>query len=336
MVSIKDVAAKCGVSISTVSKSLNGQKDVSKETSDRICAIATEMGYFPNANARTLKTSRSNNIAILFVDKTKSGLAHEFFSVMINSIKSEAERNGYDIIFSSKNVGDFKMDYYQHAKYRLCDGVIIVSAEFNDKDIIRLIESEIPTITIDHVFNNKTAILSDNVNSLWLLVKYVFDKGHRKIAFIHGEDTSVTQKRIASFYKACASYGLTISNDYVIPAHYHDPKASGLATRKLLELKDRPTCIFYPDDYSFIGGMNEIEKWGLSYPEDISVVGYDGINLSQVLRPRLTTYKQNSETIGKIAAQKLIEMIEKPKMFIPEQIVIEGEILEGDTVKEVR
>lgn len=336
MISIKDVATRCNVSVSTVSKALNGQSDVSKETTDKVNAVAREMGYFPNSNARTLKTSRSNNIAILFEDKTKSGLAHEYFSVMINSIKAEAEARGYDITFSSKNVGHFKMDYYEHVKYRNCDGVIVVSADFTDKDVVRLVESEIPTVTIDHVFNNRTAILSDNVESMVSLVKYVYGKGHRKIAFIHGEETSVTGKRIASFYKICNSLGLEIPNEYVLAGLYHDPRSSGLMTRKLLNLKDRPTCILYPDDYSFIGGMNEIEKWGLSYPDDISVVGYDGINLSQVLRPRLTTYKQNSLEIGKVAADKLIDMIEKPKMFIPEQIQIEGCILEGDTVKTVR
>lgn len=116
---------------------------------------------------------------------------------------------------------------------------------------------------------------------------------------------------------------------------YHDPKTSALLTRELLALKKRPTCIFYPDDFSYIGGMNEIEKQGLSIPEDMSVVGYDGILLSQVLRPRLTTYRQNAEEIGRMAAEKLIDMIENPKLFIPEQIMIPGEILIGDTVKKL-
>ena len=116
---------------------------------------------------------------------------------------------------------------------------------------------------------------------------------------------------------------------------YHDPRSSGLATRELLALEDRPTCILYPDDFSFIGGMNEIEKQGLSIPEDISVVGYDGILLSQVLRPKLTTFRQDAEEIGKQAALALIDKIENPKQFITNHVVVKGKLIPGDTVKRI-
>ena len=126
-----------------------------------------------------------------------------------------------------------------------------------------------------------------------------------------------------------------VPDDYIKSAIYHDPRASGLATRELLSLKDRPTCILYPDDFSFIGGMNEIEKQGLRIPEDISVVGYDGILLSQVLRPKLTTYKQDAEEIGKQSALALIEKIENPKQFILDHIIVKGSFIEGETVKRI-
>nr|WP_282096936.1 substrate-binding domain-containing protein [Acholeplasma laidlawii] len=119
-------------------------------------------------------------------------------------------------------------------------------------------------------------------------------------------------------------------------ADYHLPKQSGIATRELLSLDEKPTCIIYPDDYSFMGGMTEIEKHGLSIPNDISVVGYDGIYLSRILRPTLTTYVQNSEDIGKQAALKLINHIENPKEFISERITITGKLQKGHTVKDIK
>jgi len=253
----------------------------------------------------------------------------------LNSVKVEAERRGYDITFTSKNIGSTEMTYYEHAKYRNCDGVVIASIDFKDPDVLELVDSDVPTVTIDHIYNNRTAILSDNVRSMQELVNYVVSRGHRDIAFIHGEDTYVSQQRLASFRKACLRHGLNIPEEYIREGVYHDPKTSALLTRELLALKKRPTCIFYPDDFSYIGGMNEIEKQGLSIPEDMSVVGYDGILLSQVLRPRLTTYRQNAEEIGRMAAEKLIDMIENPKLFIPEQIMIPGEILIGNTVKKL-
>ena len=120
--------------------------------------------------------------------------------------------------------------------------------------------------------------------------------------------------------------------EYVRPAVYHDPRSSGLATRALLELPEWPTCIFYPDDLSFLGGMSELEKHGISIPKDMSVVGYDGIPLSQALRPKLTTYRQGAERMGTEAARLLIDQIEHPDTWLPQNITVEGELLKGSTV----
>lgn len=335
MVTIKDISKKCGVSSATVSKALNGYRDIGEETAELIRRAAKEMGYLPNATARALKTNRSNNIGVLFIDKMQSGLAHEYFSSVLNSLKVEAERLGFDITFISQNIGEFEMSYVEHCKYRNVDGVVIACVNFDDPAVIELVKSDIPIVTIDHVFDNRTAILSDNVNSIRDLVNYIYECGHKKIAYIHGEKTSVTQKRLASFYRTCDELGLHVPDEYVKQAMYHDPKSSGLATRELIALSDRPTCIMYPDDFSFIGGRNELEREGLSIPDDISAVGFDGIYLSQVLRPRLTTWKQDTDYIGRMAAAKLIETIEHPKASITQQVVVSGQLTEGGTIRNI-
>ena len=335
MVTITDISKACGVSRATVSKALNGAPDVSQETTKRVRDIAAKLGYLPNAAARALKMGRSYNIGVLFSDATGGGISHEYFSLILESVKSEAERLGYDITFISKDLGQLSMDYYEHAKYRSCDGVVIASADFQDPAIVRLATSEIPTVTLDYSFDSRTSILSDNVQGMEQLVRFVYAKGHRRIAFIHGESTSVTQKRLASFRKTCSELGLRIPPEYVREARFHDPRSSGLATRALLELPERPTCILYPDDLSFLGGMSELEKHGLSVPKDMSVAGYDGIPLSQVLRPRLTTYRQGATEMGTQAARMLIAQIESPDTWLPEQITVEGELLPGDTVSQI-
>ena len=334
MVTITDIAKACGVSRATVSKALNGAPDIKAETIERIRECARELGYHPNAAARALKMGRSYNIGVLFSDSTGGGLSHEYFSRILESIKAEAEKLGYDITFISQNIGTMTMDYLEHTRYRSCDGVVIASADFHDPAIIRLGESDIPTVTLDYIYDSRTAILSDNIQGMDKLVRYVYGKGHRRIAFIHGEMTSVTQKRLASFRKTCAALGLTIPSEYIREATYHDPRSSALQTRALLELQNRPTCIFYPDDFSYIGGMNELEKQGIQVPAQMSAVGYDGIHLSQVLRPRLTTYRQGAERIGAEAARLLIEEIEHPDIRLPQQVTVEGELLEGSTVAE--
>lgn len=335
MVKIKDIAQKCGFSIASVSKALSGKSDLNPKTVEYICEVAREMGYIPNASARLLKTNRSYNIGLLFVDTTSSGLEHEYFSAILNEIKVELENNGYDITFISNHVGKDNLTYYEHAKYRNCDGVIIASVDFHDPQVIKLVESEIPTVTIDYDFNGRSSVVSDNVQGLRDIVNYVYDLGHRRIAFIHGENTFVTQSRVASFYKTCAEHNIEVKEEYIKEARYHIPKLSGLATRELLSLKERPTCIIYPDDYSLLGGMTEIEKQGLRIPEDISIVGYDGIRLSRLLRPELTTYVQNTMEIGIKAARKLVELIEHPKSALPERILVKGSLQKGKTAKNI-
>lgn len=335
MVSLKEIAEKCNVSVATVSKAMNDQSDIGKATKEKVKRAAEELGYLPNSAARMLKTKRSNNIGVLFTDKTQSGLAHEYFSSVLENLKAEAENGGYDITFISQNIGNQKMSYLEHCRYRNYDGVVIASVDYYDPMVLELVTSELPLVTIDHAFNGKTAIISDNVAAIEELVNYIYQCGHRKIAFIHGEDTSVTQKRMASFYKTCMKYGIDVPEEYVLTSLYHDPKITAKVTRQLLESSNPPTCIMFPDDFSFIGGMNVIEEKGLKIPDDISVAGFDGILLSQVLRPKLTTVKQDSVAIGHEAARSLIEWIENPKTYLPTQILIPGKLLLGQTVKKI-
>lgn len=332
MVSIKDVSVRCGVSVATVSKALNDHSDIATATKEHVRKIAKEMGYFPNSSARALKTNRTYNIGVLFVDDAQSGLTHEYFANVLDSFKVEAEKNGYDITFISKHTGHKNMSYYEHSKYRGVDGVVIACIDFKDASVQELIHGELPVVTIDHVFDNRTAIISDNIKGMRDLLTYIYEKGHRKIAYIHGADSSVTQNRVGSFYKTLGELGVDVSDDYVKSGVYHDPDTTARLTRELLELKDRPTCIIFPDDFSCIGGMNAIKEQGLRIPEDISIAGYDGILLSQVLDPKIATLQQDTKALGRSAAEKLIALIENPKAAIIERVVVEGKVLPGQSV----
>lgn len=336
MVSIKDVSKMCGVSVATVSKALNDHSDIAEATKANIRKVAKELGYFPNSSARALKTNRTFNIGVLFVDEAQSGLTHEYFANVLDSFKVEAEAYGYDITFISKHTGHKNMSYYEHSKYRGVDGVVIACIDFSDPGVLELINGELPVVTIDHVFDNRTAILSDNANGMKSLITYLYEMGHRKIAYIHGADSSVTRNRVGSFYKTLGELGIEVPDEYVKEGIYHDPDTTAKLTRELLQMEDRPTCIIVPDDFSSIGGMNEINEQGLRIPEDISIAGYDGILLSQVLSPKLTTLQQDTKALGRIAAEKLIALIENPKASIIERVVIEGKVLQGKSVSKLK
>ena len=333
MVSMKDIATACGVSIATVSKALNDHKDIGVETKEHIKQKAKEMGYFPNSAAKALKTKRSYNIGVLFAVDDHSGLTHDYFAYVLDSLKCTMEARGYDITFiNGSSVRPNKMSYLEHCRYRGFDGVVIANTQFSRSEVMELVQSDIPSVTIDHLFNNVSAIMSDNVKGMRDLLHYIYEKGHRKIAYIHGADSSVTRSRLTSFYKTAAELGLDVPDEYIGEAAYRDTKAAHIETERLLDLKDRPTCILYPDDFACFGGINAINERGLRIPNDISVAGYDGIRIGRHVEPTLTTVKQDTLRLGQLAAEKLLSLIEHPKTTIIEQIIVEGEVYPGGSV----
>lgn len=335
MVSMKDIAQRCGVSVATVSKALNDQQDISEETRARVRSVAEEMGYVTNAAARALKASRTYNVGILFVDEQNSGLAHEYFSSVLESLKVELESNGYDVTFINRNVGQ-QGSYLRHCLYRGVDGVIIACVNFNDPQVQELISSPLPVVTIDHVFNNRLAVVSDNVQGMEALVRYAWEQGHRRLAFIHGERTAVTENRLTGFYRACEAVGIPVENTLVRESRYHDAQRCALVTREILNLPERPSCIFFPDDYSYIGGMNVIREMGLRIPQDISVMGYDGVQLADIVSPRLTTYCQDTKAIGRAAAKGLVDLIERPRTTLADRIIVPGHLRIRESVAQIQ
>lgn len=333
MASLKDISKLCGVSVATVSKALNDHSDIGEETKERIKKAAKELGYSPNLSARALKTNRTYGIGVLFVDDARSGLTHDYFASVLDSFKRTAEKSGYDITFinSCKN-REGRMSYLEHSRYRGFDGVVLACIDFNDPEVVELVQSDIPVVTIDYLFNNRIAVLSDNVSGMRDLLDYIYSRGHRKIAYIHGADSAVTSSRLSSFYRTAEQLELKIPDDYIREAAYRDTATTYKVTNELLDLPTPPTCIIYPDDFSAFGGINAIRERGLRIPEDISVAGYDGIQAARNLEPRLTTVHQDTEQIGCVAARELISLIERPKTTLIEQIIIPGAVEEGKSV----
>lgn len=336
MVSIKDIASACGVSIATVSKALNNHKDVSESTKTMIRDTAKKMGYFPNSQARALKTNRTYNLGVLFVERAQSGLTHSHFAAVLNGFKNEAEANGYDITFISRRMGGTEMTYYEHCMCRNVDGVVIACVDdFEDDGVAELLKSSVPTVTIDYKSPDNPAVMSDNASGMKALVEYIYRMGHRKIAYIYGDASKVTSVRTDSYRDTLASLNINIRDDYLLQGRYHDPESAERLTEVLTQLDDPPTCIILPDDFSAIGALTAFEKLGLNVPEDISAAGYDGILLSRFLSPRLTTFEQDTERIGAEAARQLIALIRKKISADAPEIIVGGRLIEGSSVKNI-
>lgn len=331
-VTIRDLSKRCGISISTVSKALNGYSDISEATREAVIQAAKDIGYYPNAHARALKTKRSYNLGVLFADDKQSGLTHSFFSAVLESFKKEAEHHGYDITFICHNMGATNMTYLEHCHHREVDGVCIASINFQEPEIIQLVNSELPIVTIDHLINSRTCIQSNNLAGVQALMEYIYSKGHRRIANIHGQRNAITDTRLGTFYRMAQALHLDIPDEYIGTCEFNDPLSVYRAAMQILTLKNPPTCMLISDDFAALGAYEAAADLGLQIPRDISIVGYDGIPMMQLMKPRLTTIRQDTERIGSEAAHKLIELIQSPKTAIPEIMVIPCALVEGETV----
>lgn len=334
MASIKDIAKICGVSIATVSKALNDKADISGATKQHIKQVAKEMGYVPQYYARAIRTNKSYNIGVLFMDDAMCGLTHDYFAHILDSFKVTAEAKGYDITFINSNQKHSRhKTYLEHCRYRGLDGVMIACIDFDDKDVEALIQSDIPVVTVDRQYKDVISVLSDNASGMERLVEYIISQGHKRIAYLSGEKSAVTDERIASYRNTMQKHGLTIAEKYHIRTEYRNLMAARKYTRQLLSLPTPPTCIIYQDDYSAVGGLEVIREMGLSVPEDISVAGYDDLFIARQMRPRLTTIHQDTDVMGRIAAEQLIAWIEQTKRISFEPIIVDSPLEKGESVK---
>lgn len=334
MVSIKTIAEECGVSIATVSKSLNGHKDISEATRNFVCETAKRLGYMPNSQARALKTNKSYLIGVLLADKAANGLTHVFFSAVIDSFKREMERSGYDIVFISERIGDRTVSFYEHCLYRNVDGVLATCVDFYSDSVTELIKSPIPLVAIDYEQDGVCSIISDNKSGMSDLVNYIYSMGHRKIAYIYGEDAQVTSARVNAYLNTLRMLGIEPDENYLKHGKYLDCVLADTLTHELMQLPNPPTCIIYPDDYCAISGLEVIKNYAQTSPTGkVSVAGYDGIVANRFKSLALTTVRQDTYSMGTNAARLLKRIIAKENIPKDEMVnVVKGFVMIGQTV----
>ncbi|MCQ2458524.1 MAG: LacI family transcriptional regulator [Clostridia bacterium] len=334
-VTIKDVAARCKMSVSTISKAFNGYGDISAETKEMIHRIADEMGYYPNASARALKTNRSYNLGVVFTEEMRNGLTHNFFAAVLNAFKFEAEKSGYDVTFINHNIGGSGMSFLEHCRYRNVDGVCVTCANFYSSEVVKLISGELPCVTVDHVFSGRNSVISDNVSGMSKLVHYAYSLGHRRLAYIHGQQCAVTENRLLGFHRAAAELNLQTSERYIMASVYDNPEAGYEAVLKMMDQPEPPTCIFMPDDQSAIGALKALNEHGISCPGDVSLAGYDGTKFAGLVTPRLTTVRQDTDTMGRKAAELLIREVEDRSFRAGLPEIVPVTLVEGESIAKI-
>jgi len=278
--------------------------------------------------------SINKHIGIIFTDNMNSGLQHDFFSPILNSFKRRVEREGYSVSFINidKSFSNPERFYDQVKKYYI-DGVFLVNLNNIGNEIKELIDADLPVVTIDYKVPGAVSISSDNDNGIRELVNYVYSMGHTKIAFLTGDkDSEVAKIRLHTFKDECANLNIIIPNEYIRESNFRDMRAAGRITEELLALRVPPTCILYQDDYAAIGGINIIRARGLDIAKDISICGFDGINIISHFDPKLSTVKQDVQKIGEEAAEQMMRLVENHLNGDGSEIIIPTTIERGNTV----
>lgn len=333
MVTIKDISKKSGYSTTTVSKSLNDYTEIPKITRDKIKHIASELGYVPNYSAKSLKTNKSWTIGVIFDEISGVGLQHPLFSKILEAFRKEVEKIGYDVLLISRSLGGEKVSYYVHSMMKSVEAVFVLCAPFNSVDIQKIFSSDIPNVVIDYISENTTTITSSTRNSLTELIQHLKALGHTRIANIYGSEiTYIGSERKKVFIDCMNNANLELPENYLVSGEFFSRDEGYYAMKQLLDLEKVPSAVFCASDMLAIGAIEAIQERSLNVPNDISVIGFDGIDMCQLFRPRLSTIKQDTEAMGKLGAKLILDMINSNKKTkVPKVLSVDSIYLRRDS-----
>ncbi len=337
---IYDVAKAMDLSPGTISKIIHNNGNVSEKTRKRVLEYIKEVGYVADTNARILKSKHSWTIGVVFADISLIGLEHPFFASIIQLFKNYVESQGYEIIFIVNKLGQNELTYLEWCKNKKVDGVLIVSGDLNRKNIIELVESDIPSVSTDIIMPHLNSVLSDDYMGIELAIQYVLSLGLNRIACITGPlTTRAFSERLTAYDKIHKQMGFPLRKNY-----YQESESFGFnggfnSTIRLLDLVDEiPQCILaFSDDLAF-GVIRALESKGYNVPQDISVIGFDDIHFARHFTPSLTTIRQNKDEIASRAAKILIALIQGKTSRrnivkkIPVELVVRDSTLNKGTI----
>lgn len=326
-VNIKAVAEEVGMSITTVSKALNGYTDISDATKKKVFQAARKLNYYPNRAAKELSSKNKNKVGLLFNETNfnrKSTLVLEIISGVYEFFKEkDADFIQLFIDESKKNSKSFKQLCYEQN----LDGVIIHGLNVDDEYVKEIVDSNFPTVFIDmrvqgHNIGN---VSINNIKAAQEAVEYLIKLGHKDIVMINGfKNSQVSIDRLLGYKQALKLNSIDIKADYIVNANFSEEEAYNV-TGEII--KKNPTAFFCASDLMAIGVQNYLLDHGFSVPEDYSIVGFDNIILTEFTNPKITTMSQNIKDISIRSAEMLWEHLNSPSEllhddFVPHKLII--------------
>ncbi|MBE7719203.1 LacI family DNA-binding transcriptional regulator [Lacrimispora indolis] len=314
MATIYDVSRESGFSVSTVSKVINNYKGVNKETSALVKQTIKELGFVPNNTARTLATQKSWLIGIVFAEEQGMGIMHPHYSGILQGFKMVAGGYGYDIVFINNFLGEKKISFLEHCKYRNVDGVLLALNNSFLEQFKDLLDAPLPKVSVEGIFPGVPSVISDNAMAANQSLKHLYMLGHRKIAILAGpQDTVSGSERFKEYRRFIRENNLEWNPKYCVEASKYSREAGLEAVNILFQQcwDEFPTAIYATYDEYASGAIEILRKRGFRIPEDVSVIGNDDLPVASYVSPGITTIRQDREQIGAQAARLLVEIMEK-------------------------
>lgn len=328
-ITIKDIATRLGISVSTVSRALNDHPDINEETKKSVYDVANKLHYSPNIFAKSLKTKRNHQIGVIVPD-----IRYAFFSSAISGIEEVAYNSGYTISVAQSNEEMQReiMNTNAFISNRVSGLIISISQTTTCPDHFNnLREKDIPFVFFDRALGaiNAHKVTIDDFQSAYNAVNYLIKKGYKNIAHFAGPlKLEVYQKRKQGYLQALVDNGLEVKEDLIIEGPLHEEFGyEGVSSFN--EKGIMPDAIFSVSDNVAIGAFQKIKEIGKKIPEDIALVGFSNNPVTSLIDPPLTTVEQYANKMGKIAAQMLLDIIEgRIDSNLPESHILETQIIE--------
>jgi len=323
---IRDVAKLASVGVGTVSRVLNNSPSVSNETRQRVLAAIDELDYSPNPIARQLSTGRTLTIGVILPHLTMPSYVERLRGVQQALLDTE-----YDLVlFSVENPTQRDAFFDNLSQGSRVDGILVVSMPPTDRQATRLANSPIPTVLVDAYHADLCCVITDDMKGGSLVTNYLLDLGHQKIAylsdFLETPFHPSMRYRYQGYRDALEKAGSAFIPEYLVEGHNDRSTARQLA-RQLLTLPDPPTAIFAGCDIQAIGVLDTAREMGIRVPQELSVIGYDGIRDAEYLN--LTTIEQHLFESGVQGVRLLFDLLEQNteatcQKFLPIDLVVRG------------
>lgn len=325
---MKDVAREAGVSLGTVSNVLNNHPSVSGENREKVLLAVKKLNYNPNYAARALKTQRSKSVGLILPD-----IGNPFYPECARGVEDTARANGYNLFLCNSDRDEKKERNYINALFeKLIDGLILFKTQLSVEEL-ESYNAQLPLVLVDiglDADHNCQIVKVDDYLGIQQALQYLWDFQHRRIAFIAGSNDSLSSRdRVRSYMDFFRKKNHPINESYIQHGHY-DWHSGYVCTNNFLNRVDQPTAVLCANDLMAIGAMKAIQERGLNIPRDISVMGYDDIDMASLCAPELTTVRQPKYEMGQSSMRALLERIDNGRP--PGVISLNTEIIERRSV----